>query len=159
MNALVRPTFLRGDKRDANLSLRRFALWWLNRRIISPPKNGIRHVGDFSGIVLYREPPFQVEMFIAKPRADAPPHTHPNVESIGMIICGDTDFGTEREDFVNGFIHINAGESHWINGKEGPVTFYSFQKWLDEIPPTSVDLDWIGKPISHEHGVELSNAV
>jgi hypothetical protein len=131
-------------------------MWWLKNRPIMPPQDGLRHVGNFAGLVLYREGQFQVQLFIAKPETTVPHHMHRNVESYELQICGDIAFCTTNQEYSHGMLHIDSCEDHaaFGTGKSG-VAFYSFQKWLNGIAPSSVDLDWIGDPMTSEHVSEI----
>ena len=73
-------------------SLSQFADWYLNsgdiKRIYAPHNDQLLFIDGVSGVVLYRRDNFQVELFICEPNVDIPVHTHPNVDSFELFLCG-----------------------------------------------------------------------
>ena len=65
--------------------LSNFAYWYLTSgevdKFYTPIKNGLLFIEGVSGIVLYRNEQFQVELFICQPNLVIPEHTHPDVDS------------------------------------------------------------------------------
>ena len=49
-------------------------------------------VEDVTAVLLYRQPPHQVQLFIVPPHYIIPEHTHPNVDSIEVYVGGDIKF-------------------------------------------------------------------
>lgn len=143
-----------------NISVQDFAVAWLATKPFNlPPGNPIRFIGGFTGVTVFRAGPFQVQLFTAAPNTDAPRHTHPNVDSMEVFICGDIDFSSERDERQGmgpgTTVHVAPGEPH--GAKVGPagVCFYSIQKWIGAAAPSSVELDWVGLPLSDEHEQQL----
>jgi hypothetical protein len=127
-----------------------FASWWLGSRSLRPPPDAITVYGNMTGVCLFRDGCYQVQMFTAQPDSEAPSHIHPNVDSYELLLSGDLDF------VINGVVysHRDAGEnrtpvrifpSYWHEGTTGPLggSFLSIQKWLNDTPPTCVGRDWL----------------
>jgi hypothetical protein len=150
-------------------SLRQFAKWFLSQpfRSLRPPQGAMYRFdtegGTVQSIVLYRQAPFQVELFCGIPGdiESVPEHSHPNVDSIEYVLGGNIDFSVcgkniEDEDRVNGTsedgssllcglrMHVRPGAAHAaIVGPAGGL-FLSIQKWREGLNPTSVGFDWEG---------------
>jgi hypothetical protein len=154
--------------------LMNFAAWVLSQPLknFRPPKNAVYHFGDVVCIVLYRQGPYQVEMFIALPNNKGfPAHSHPNVDSIQVALSGEPDFTLEGQ-------HVNTQEQikgvmpdgssplcgSWVHTKEGQVhgaefgkeggTMLNIEYWKNGVEPTCVGCDWDGEP----HGEEFKKA-
>jgi hypothetical protein len=151
--------------------------WWMNETkggLFPSVHDGVTKVGcEFTGLVLYRQPPFQVELWIVAPNTEIPEHAHPNIDSFLVHVTGDlTVFVGEemvlgpvqtvaRPDGVcksNGnWIRIRPGQQH--AGRTGPLgaAFLNVQLWLDG-KPRSADSDWKGDALNEEHKKKLSAA-
>jgi hypothetical protein len=72
--------------------LSNFAYWYLTSgevdKFFTPIKNGLLFIEGVSGIVLYRNEQFQVELFICQPNLFIPEHTHPDVDSYECFLYG-----------------------------------------------------------------------
>jgi quercetin dioxygenase-like cupin family protein len=123
-----------------------FRNWWLNHRPINTPSDGVVFVADTHGIVLYRQPPYQVELFMMKPNTEIKPHIHPNVDSFEVYMGGDVDFLCDDKRHVTNVLgdSIRVHPQSWHGGKFGPRggCFLSVQKWLNGVNPTFVGNDW-----------------
>lgn len=137
-------------------NLEEFKDWWISERPINTPTtNSIINVAETRGVVLYRQKPFQVELFNMEPNSKIPTHTHPNVDSFEVYIAGDINF------FCDGLWY--SPQTIWENirilpttlhgGEFGPrgACFLSIQKWLNGIEPKFVGDDWqdLDKSISY----------
>jgi quercetin dioxygenase-like cupin family protein len=127
--------------------LKEFKTWWESTRIFNTPKESSLHcVGIIYGVVLYRQGPYQVQLFILPPNSVIEPHTHPNVDSFEVFIGGDIEFSLGDETFDKNTIgdSIRVAPTAWHGGKFGPNggCFLSIQKWLNGVAPTSVGHDW-----------------
>lgn len=134
------------------MNLAQFLRWFLEQPIGAfQPVEVHRFVtsgGGVTSLVLYRKPPFQVELFILDPDCGSfPEHSHPNVDSIEFFLCGDIAFtrdGKELYPSTDGVfgtkIRVRAGQPHGAVRASG--AFYSVQKWT--VDPSSVGLDWNG---------------
>jgi mannose-6-phosphate isomerase-like protein (cupin superfamily) len=126
-----------------------FLHWWLQNRVICPPlDNSLTHVKDTHGIVLYRQGPFQVELFNVKPNSEIVPHLHPNVDSFEVFLTGDIHFMCNGEwsyEQKLGESITRVKPDSWHGGLFGERggSFLSVQHWLNGVPPTFVGNDWV----------------
>ena len=69
-----------------------FAHWYLTSgdidRVYTPFKNPLLFIEGVSGIVLYRNKNYQVELFICQPNIIIPEHKHPDVDSYECFLYG-----------------------------------------------------------------------
>lgn len=105
--------------------------------------------GPVKSAIVHRDPPFQVEFFVVGAWTGLiDPHRHPDVDSIEVGVAG------EPVNFnLNGrIIYLRRGEPvrvrpqdwHSVASVPGGASFYSVQKWLGGLQPTSVGLNWEG---------------
>jgi quercetin dioxygenase-like cupin family protein len=111
-----------------------------------------------SSVVLYRAGRYQAELFMGTSAGVFPDHSHPNVDSIEVMLAGQIDFRVRgrsvfpREVFENKLstqgmmVGVAAGATHGAIVHDGGGAFISLQKWRDGVPITSVGLDWDGPP-------------
>ena len=129
--------------------LEEFLRWWLQNRVICPPlDNSLTHVKDTYGVVLYRQGPFQVELFNVKPNSEIVPHLHPNVDSFEVFLTGDIHFMCNGEwsyEQKLGESITRVKPDSWHGGLFGERggCFLSVQHWLNGVPPTFVGNDWV----------------
>lgn len=114
--------------------------------------------GAARGVVLYRDGRYQAELFIVTQSGVFPEHAHPNVDSIEVLIAGNIEFIVRgRTKFrpevllkhppkLGTMIGVGAGVSHAAILHEGGGAFISLQRWRDDVPITSVGIDWDGPP-------------
>ncbi len=141
-------------------TLEEFREWWMDTRpFVVPFASPVMTDGNIWGAVLYRRPPWQVQLFVLKPDSVVPPHRHPNVDSFEVYLSGDIEFSLNG-DIVTpmefsaepGFTgaHCSFGEvirvlphsPHGAKiGKKGGC-FLSIQRWLNGVEPTNVGDDW-----------------
>lgn len=121
-----------------------FLNWWMEEHPIQSEPNEDRTVfnGTLSGVVLYRQSPYQVQMFIIPPNCEIDDHVHPNVDSYEVYLSGDIKFRIEGKIVEDNVIRVHPTTSH--GGSFGPRggCFVSVQKWLNDVTPTSVGADW-----------------
>lgn len=134
-----------------------FKNWWLKLRPFNTPQTNIlSHVADTYGVVLYRQKPYQVELFNVKPNSEIKLHIHPNVDSYEVFIGGDIDFVCDGVWQKVGPIgeSIRVYPHAWHGGKFGKRggCFLSIQKWLNNVDPKFVGDDWIAKDNSSSYG-------
>jgi quercetin dioxygenase-like cupin family protein len=127
--------------------LAQFLEWWLvNRPINVPQNNAITQAGVIYGLVLYRQGPYQVQLFIMPPNSTIDDHIHPNVDSYEVYLGGDINFRFDGEMFAPEALgtHVRVKPNCWHGGLFGPRggSFLSVQKWLNGKEPTTVGDDW-----------------
>ena len=145
--------------------LQQFAKRFLTGRINwwnVPRTNAITNYGTIIGIVLYRKEQFQVELYISPYNIAAfAEHTHPDVMEFSLtgdadlVVNGQPCYSKEdAQSWLQGLlptlpIHIAPTSIHGGVSRT-PYAFLSIQHWLNNVPPTSVGLNWAGKPVSVE---------
>jgi hypothetical protein len=131
-----------------------FLAWWLKYRVIKPPLNApLNFDGVLHGVVLFRDTPWQVQLFTVPPNAEIPDHVHPNVDSFEVYLAGEIAFRhrgitvTPREmwgdpSLFGKTIRVRPDDPH--GGSFGPAggAFLSVQHWLHGVEPSSVGNDW-----------------
>jgi quercetin dioxygenase-like cupin family protein len=127
--------------------LAQFKDWWINARPINTPEvNALSHVAETHGVVLYRQGPYQVELFNVKPNSTIPLHIHPDVDSFEVFVGGDIEFicngVSEKQNVLGGSTRVLPSSWHGGNfGKRGGC-FISIQKWLNGVEPKFVGDNW-----------------
>lgn len=153
-----------------------FALYFLKGRMLwrdVPRLESIRNFGSIISMLLYRKPPFQVELLIVPHQQSSfTTHRHPDVDSVEYGLCGDHVFilngepGYTQEqmnswlsgNYNTPLIHILPTD--WHSGyNNSPYAFLSIQKWLHNVQPTSVGLNWEGELVSEEHKEIMAKAI
>lgn len=139
-----------------------FAKWYLSEGIknLRPPNKSVYNYGVVVSNVLFREGPFQVEMFLIPPSTNIVlnEHSHPNVDSFELYLSGEIMFTLEGEQVVNDqdaksvvdgsskmlgtLIRVHPGVKHGAKVGNDGGSFISIQHWLNGVIPTSVGLDW-----------------
>lgn len=127
-----------------------FLHWWLKKRPFRPPlDNSINHNGVISGTVLYRQPPYQVQLFIVPPNSEIKSHIHPDVDSYEVYMTGDIKFWSDDVLYETTnpgmFIRVHPQSPHGGDFGEKGGCFLSVQKWLNGVEPTSVGNNWDDK--------------
>lgn len=147
-----------------------FAQWWLASRALNPPPDGfLTRVGCNTGVVLYRQPPFQVQLFLNDPGGEIVDHIHPNVDSFEVYVTGDvffrlngkqllTDEMCRQHHPVGQAIRILPTDWHGASIGANGGAFLSIQHWLNGVPPSSVELDWGGPVLDEGHARKLSES-
>jgi hypothetical protein len=121
----------------------------------------VRNSGNRMSMIVYREPPFQVELVIWMPGCVVPAHRHPNIDSIQLAVSGEltlllgSDEATtnelvarsktwKAETLAKRPVRVRA--SDWHGGKTGSTgaTFFSFQQWTEGSKQTAAGIDWHG---------------
>lgn len=125
-------------------------------------------IQDVTSILLYREPPYQVQLFAAPENTIIPEHTHPNVDSYEVYVGGNINFShsgkyvftddqiKEDPDFKTAVSRgkvIRVLPNDWHGGTFGPGggVFLSVQKWLNGVEPHCVAADYIGVVMGEDH--------
>ena len=150
------------DPKQDDLSA--FADWYLRegpRHIKPPAQDTMMHVEGLTGLCVYRNPPFQVELFLVRPNVFIPQHIHPNVDSYEVFLYGmefvvDTQVVIPYEDRLNpAWYHhtFRILPNCYHGGRSGPEggAFMSIQHWLNDTVPTHVGDDWAGNTMGKNH--------
>jgi hypothetical protein len=129
-----------------------------------PRSHAIINFGNIISFCLYREAPFQVELFIVPwQQSSFTVHRHPNVDVIEFGLSGYSSLYVNGKpacspeaavawihgDMEASLIRIRPEDWHYGAGYT-PYAFLSVQEWLQGTPITSVGLDWVGEPSSPE---------
>jgi len=130
--------------------LKAFLHWWMTTRMINAPaEKALIYQKDTHGVALFRQDPYQVEMFTVEPNSEIVPHIHPNVDSYEVYVSGDIVFTRDGEEFKQTVYGdtIRVRPNSWHGGKFGERggCFLSVQKWLNGVKPTFVGNDWKDK--------------
>jgi hypothetical protein len=154
----------------ADDALTQFAKWYFGHKPNlpnrPPAEDAVMYLPTISGLTLWRDQQFQVQLFICAPGTVITEHSHPNVDSYEGIMSGEVDFyiagqqtieprffAANKQGHSKGYgtaARVRPGAPHHaIIGKEGG-SFLSIQHWLKG-EPTHVGDDWEGKPVSKEH--------
>lgn len=149
-----------------------FMRWYLTQTPVIPLSQfaGVNFVGDFALLTLFRQDKYQVQLTLCRPGAFIPEHTHPLVDSVVIYVTGEIDFVLNGENiYPHGAIHalpngICSQNSHWVRVKPGWThsakigprggAFMTVQYW-PEGKVESVEMDWVGMPLSYEHSTKL----
>ena len=150
-----------------------FAHWYVRQHGFVVPRSqfdGVSRVGAFSGLVLYRQPPYKVQLWICDPSSEIPDHRHPNVDSLLIYISGQFWLRVNGERvFTPEQIKLDPDGAVNANGTAqrvrpadlhgatiGPKggAFINIQHWLAG-EPQSVEIDWIGEPLCEEHALRI----
>jgi hypothetical protein len=144
----------------AERTLEEFVDWWWETRTFLPPVDSpVLIDGSISGVVLYRDAPFQVQLFIIAPGVEIPDHVHPNVDSYEIYFSGQIEFrrhgrrvtgrrmwplklASGHQALFGHRIRVDSVDSH--GGTIGPAggSFLSLQCWRADLAPTNVGDDW-----------------
>lgn len=143
-----------------------FANWWFaNGRPLRPPHDFFSKVGGNTGTVLFRQAPFQVQLFLNDPNSEIADHTHPNVDSYEVYVAGDVYFRQNGKELLTPDIiatvtperllgtrlRIHPNDVHGASVGPSGGSFISIQHWLNGVAPSSVHLDWDGPPLDEGH--------
>lgn len=151
-------------------TLEEFAQWYKdNGYPIRPPFEDPVYITDISySYVLYREGPYQAELYLVRPNTSSPSHTHPGVENIVMLWGGDVSLEHDGEYLDSSqFNHRSDNGTSSLFGISGPKltddkthalfagnkggAFLSLEKWPENIVPSSVTVNWEGEPVDENH--------
>lgn len=131
------------------------------------PRLAITNFGSIVSFVIFRESPFQVELFIVPSAPSSfPVHCHPNVDAIEFPLSGNSWLQVNGEDVwtqeqIEQWLDYRlpsrpvpiAHDDMHCGGGSTPYAFLSIQKWLNGVQPSSVGLDWEGETSSVAHAM------
>lgn len=164
----------------ADDALANFAKWYLSdlpNLPARPPMDGaVAVVEGVSGVVLWRDGTFQVQMFVCAPNTNVPTHTHPDVDSYEAHLTGGIDFYIDGKLTIPQKAASKAGKNgasrcygwtarvrpytpHSAKVGENGGAFLSIQHWLNGIKPTSVGENWDGKTMGKTHEQSIKAAL
>ena len=144
--------------------LEKYLKWVVNNVSFSPwsvIKNNLSFADGVIGFVLHREGQFQTQLFIVEPNVVIPDHIHPNVDSFEVAIHGMTfrhsgkTILTPENDSVGDSIYVHRNDWHGGCSCGDGGCFMSVQKWLNDVPPTSVGNDWGGDTMGPQHDSKI----
>ena len=139
-------------------SVYEFGQWWCDNGmpILLPQNYEVYLSDDATSICLFRKGQFQVELYLIHPGPNLPVHEHPGVEVIKMRLNTYSDNGQLVEEEI-GSPTLLRGESHgaginFKNRDSGTISeqgfpLLAFQKWDNELTPTTVASRWKGKMV------------
>jgi len=136
-----------------------------------PSSNPLMFIDGISGLTLYRENNFQVQLFICEPNINIPEHTHPNIDSFELFLYGmkfthsgktiiDSDMALKEKNKIPfcSYQTIRVKPNDWhggVSSKNGGA-FISIQHWLNDTKPTHVSNDWQGEVVGKKHKQQLN---
>lgn len=142
-----------------------FANWFTVQqgyRVPPCPFDAVTRVGKFTGLILYHEAPYQVQLWICEPNAEIPEHSHPNMDTIFAYLSGQIYLNVNGQSVLNqentyelpdgqsskvgAFARIGPKDKH--SAKIGPKggSFLNFGLFHDGFV-RSAHLDWEGEPL------------
>lgn len=111
--------------------------------------------GSVRSTIVYRDPPFQAELFQLVPNTGFPrDHRHPDVDTYeyGMSdYCPLIVNGQAVDGAFGALCKVGAEDWHRVGDIPHGGTFLSLQEWKNGVAPTSVGLNWCGVPVSFDH--------
>jgi len=133
----------------------------------TPKENAVWRIGEVTSTLLYRQGPYQVQLFSVPGNYIIPEHTHPNVDSYEVYIGGEINFSFEG-NYVHSLEELEVNDCGLCkargdvirvkpNNKHGGVfgpsggVFLSVQKWLNGVKPHCVAMDYTGVCMDEEH--------
>ncbi len=130
-------------------TLEEFYDWFMEQGAKSLLPANLYCYGPVKSAIVHRDPPFQVEFFVVgKWEGQIDPHRHPDVDSIEVGVAGEpVNFNLNGRITLIGRgvpTRVHPWDWHSVASVPGGASFYSVQKWLNGVPPTSVGLNWEG---------------
>jgi hypothetical protein len=125
-------------------SLEEFVDWYLYNELPyrMPEHAETFRTDDAMALCIFRHGQFQVEQYFMSDAHKVKAHAHPGVEVLQLaLVTPGLPFGA----LMN---HIQSGESHGGRGRPTdpsvPGSFLAFERWHDELEPTTVAARWQG---------------
>lgn len=153
-----------------------FANWFVRDqgyRVPPCPFDAISRVGKFTGLVLYRNAPYQVQLWICEPHSEIPEHNHPNMDTLFAYLSGEIYLNVngvpiltpentrELQDGMcsNAGVYARIGPTDKHSAKIGPRggSFLNFGMFHDGFV-RSAHLDWEGEPLDKSSSDDYSLA-
>lgn len=137
-------------------TLEQFVDYWLEHKPLTPSVEGLNFVKDTHGVTLFRQYPFQVELFIVKPYSEIVPHVHPDVDSYEVWVSGDIDFMRKNKWYYhphkNPKIRVKHNNIHGAKTNKIGGSFLSIQKWLNGVQPKFIGDNWLDRKDNTAYG-------
>lgn len=149
-------------------NLGQYCRWVLSQPfgLLRPPRDALRmrtiageFAGDLSGrssiIVMHRDGRYQTELVSVMGPGEFPPHRHPHLDSIEVLLAGDIEFLVDGrtvlrpiEDEGNSLfgakVRVRKNAAHGGRVGDKGAVFLSVQRWDKAFEPSSVVVDWDG---------------
>ena len=158
-------------------TLEEFVQWYKdNNYPFRPPFEDPVYVNDNShSYVLFRQGQYQAELYLVAPNSYVPPHSHPNMENIIVVLGGEMDLrnGKDYYDLTTFFNEpapdgtcklfgvatpkMTPNTEHEVNILGKGAAFISLERWTNNAKPTSATLRWNGDPVGEMHKAELDS--
>ena len=154
--------------------LENFKNWYIAQKLIIrlcvPFDNPLMFIDGISGLTLYRENNFQVQLFICEPDINIPEHIHPNIDSFELFLYGmkfthsgktiiDSNMALKENNEMPFHyyqtIRVKPNDWHGGTSSKNGGSFISIQHWLNNTKPTHVSDDWQGNVVGNKHKKQL----
>jgi hypothetical protein len=141
-----------------------FAAWFASQplaRLVPFMRADSINYGPIGRAVLFRDREFQAELWIVWPGETAfPEHLHPDVDTVEIHLSGDLTFTLNGSEVASNIeltladgstfpaLRIRESDAHQASAGVAGAMFLSCQRWLHDVPPASVALNWQGPEFS-----------
>jgi len=142
---------------------------------MAPPENGVYIDDIVYSVVMLRIKQYQCQLFICKPNAVIPEHTHPNAEASEVTISGmlfkKRGHAVIRQEYIDQknddgmalphgrVVKIGCTDKHSAKSGNKGGAFLTFQKWHDGHTPDSLGIDWEGETVGSDHTQMIDDQV
>jgi len=153
--------------------LKKFAHWYIKSLVkqkhlpVNTLYDNVNIVSNCYGVTLFRQNPFQVQLWLCKANEKSPEHTHPDVDSYEVYFGGDIIFTKngkkvkEKPEQLENlkssawgwFMRINSDDKHEAIINKMNSSFLSIQYWKNSIPITSIERNWLGNKFGENHRI------
>lgn len=150
------------------MTLKEFADSWLASPIVRPPLAAIDKAAENTGMTLYRDDRFQVQLWQMPPNTTVTDHSHPDIDSWLVRVSGKlriringrwmslSEF--ERTEWLGmrtWYHHVRPNDSHGVVSGPPGGSFLSINERTDGAAPVSVHQNWAGDALDAEHAKVL----
>jgi len=144
-------------------ALTHFLHWFLAQPVTSWAPTAVYDYGLVRSLVLYRDAPYQVELFTVRPGGEFPEeHRHPACDTYEVGLYGEIPLTVNGQPATYTLLPLADGQlipvcrirpEDWHGAAAIPEggAFLSVQQWLHGVEPTSIGLNWEGAAVSPEH--------
>lgn len=139
-------------------SLEAFAAWYIDAGLPMLPPADFHpfRTDDAVAICTFRQPPFQVELYVIDDPLEVPLHEHPHVEVIQYVFdrADLAQHGRARPRQLGP--KLGKGMAHGAVGPDdrqhdGNGVLYTFERWPDGVTPSTVSAVWKGPVVGPRH--------